>query len=804
MKLSKYVLLLSLFSGMSMAGVEGYQFVDTNGTTRLVEGSESLLNPASTFTVYASAGLDRQLYCKLIDTSTTVAKQEITSDWVRVSDRQTFDGREFYGKQLQFNAVPDGTYSVQCQILDGSGAVQDTTTKPIVIDTLGPSYSGVFGEGNGGYGTTAGTAPVWYLGVQSNAGYDFVGLDVDDLNGIKSASVVAEAKDGSGFSKQFSATYNSLSKKTFSDMYVIGAYLPQSNLEIPFDLTIVITDNAGNVTRTTPQRVYYDNYSGAPSEPYGVYDPDILDADAVDGISGFAAYVPGMTVKTNPITLLYKVPVSNTTYVTQAGLNVANGVGTVEKQQVGDYVYFKVTAPFGISSANQIKWVDFGRWAAGGIGYSLVLSPNAPQSPSLQGAYFKLNGQTEIPLWSQHLIQNSELPTQMDNFRFVVSVRTYDQQISFKGQSCIIPAGQAECSIPLTIALNQGSAGYLHDGITLRSYGLSNPELIASAAYAEPTWNDQYYPVMNSYSFDANTGYLTAYITQPSAGAWFDRLELKSATLLFGSYELQPVSKSQTGADFEIKYNLNALPDGSFPLKLKMIENHGPTTVTDLFNYTIEKTPPVITISNNGNDSFSSIIGLDNLSVQITDASPITVGSIVLTGGPANDSIYLAYSDKGNGTYALEYPRIYPSMVSGDTYTLKVTAEDSYHNASTKSAVFTYQPPNLVSAGDINVLSISQAITDNTDNPIAQVNTGVLRTEEGSLAAGPQEAYFTLRSDAEISVKILGQVVAPGQTVTLSVTPVDGIISIPLYPAQSGMTGKSPFMFEVPQITSTL
>ena len=45
-----------------------------------------------------------------------------------------------------------------------------------------------------------------------------------------------------------------------------------------------------------------------------------------------------------------------------------------------DYVYLTMTTPFGFTDGNYVRWVNFGSWAGGNIGYNLVLSPSAAQT----------------------------------------------------------------------------------------------------------------------------------------------------------------------------------------------------------------------------------------------------------------------------------------------------------------------------------------------------------------------------------------------------------------------------------------
>lgn len=99
---------------------------------------------------------------------------------------------------------------------------------------------------------------------------------------------------------------------------------------------------------------------------------------------------------------------------------------------------------------------------------------------------------------------------------------------------------------------------------------------------------------------------------------------------------------------------------------------------------------------------------------------------------------------------------------------------------------------------------ILQDLASSADKPVSEVVINDLRTVESQLASGPQDALFTLRTDAEISVQVLGQVVKPGQTVTLNPVATSGVVKFSVYPAASGQKGKAQFLFEILEVKSNI
>ncbi|MGI2025100.1 Ig-like domain-containing protein [Shewanella glacialipiscicola] len=783
-----------------MAAIEGYSFLDTASKEKSV--STPLINPINESNIYLSAGLDNKLSVSVLNGS-GVSVHSQTTDFVRVSDRLNFSGRDFYGKILVLPKITDGTYNLKVETINSLGKIIDTYSQPLTIDTVGPAFGEWYGASNGAYGSVTGSEPVWFLATQPENSLLYL-LDVHEV--VTARAVVKNADTGVVIVNSNMIINSVTNQVSINSGSSISGNIPANNATQQYTLQAELSDAAGNISYSSIKPFYLDNYSGAPSAPIAVFDPDATAAQSISpSFVGFVPYKAGMAVKTNPIRILYQVPIDNVRDAgVLAGLAIQNSVGTVSVTTDSKYGYFDMTAPYNYTGANQIKWVDFGRWIAGTIQYNLTLDPVAPESPVVSSMTYILNGQ-QYNYGGSIYHQNTILPATMTNFQLVVQPREYAQTATLRGYVCNFPAGETTCVFDgLKWDMITGGAGYLHDPITLTSTGLPTGTLYANITYGEPTYNDLYYPILNNFEFNAVTNVLTAFVTQPAGGSWFERLNIKSAVIQYGGNTLTAIKTVRNLTNWEFTYDLNSIAVGNHALELKIVENHGATTIAPLMDFNIEKSAPLVTITNDGSQDFSQIVGLDNLVLGIKDDSDYTIDSVVISGGASNDTVYLATVNQGNHKYNLQYPRLFPSLEANEIYKLTATVTDVFGNKGVASKSFTYQPPNLVNAGSMTTLAVAKNISNDSNKPVAEIVVNDLRTVEGQLAEGVQAALFTLRSDAAISVNVLGTVVNAGDTVTISPIATSGVIKFSVYPAVNGEKGKANFLFELLEVKSNI
>jgi large repetitive protein len=795
---------LSFISLQALAGIEGYKFVDTNDVM-LEKGNTSIhINPKNFLNVVVSAGLDRKIKVTITNKSGIVLETS-TSSVVSVSDRLTFMGRDFYGKSILSSVMlSDAEYIITSELLDVNNAVVGSETKTIFVDKTKPLFGDLWAAGGGAYGALGGTtAADWKLGLGGSTELHIRLLDVADSgSGIDRIPFKLLGADGR-LVKEGDFAHDSFNGYGFHS-YMYNNLFPSSDLDERFTLHMEVLDKAGNRAQVPTKGMYYDNIANAP-DLFGFFDPDSSNVLG-PGLNGFVPYVPGAEVKTNPIKMAFKIPKSNWSAYREGGLSFVNAIGqTVVTGEDAEHVYLTATAPFGYTNGNYIRWANFGQWGGGYLSYSLVLADSAPKTPVRTGTeYFVETINQWIPAQYARLVQSNELPWKITKFRFSAAPRTFEQEAYHAGVICRIPIGAQSCEAALNVNIEPGTTGYLHSGFALSSIGVSSPELQSDPTWAEITWNDLHKPIVSEVIYDAAAKKVHAKIEQPGSGAYFDRLRLATVSIKYGAVgKLTPYLSQRNLTSYEYSFDLTSIPDGTYDLTLLAQENHGLTTSSFITRYVNDKTPPTIKVTYQNSETFTDIVGLGELKVTVADGSIYTINSASLTGGPANDTVFLATTKIADNSYALEYPRIYPSLEAGDIYTLTIIATDEYNNSSTKKVSFTYQPPNLIKAGKLKTLAVNSLIKNRENIPVSSIKTAPLRTNSGHLAAGPQIVYFTLRSDATDSVMVSGINVTPGQTVQLSLdAKTDGTLEIAIHPSSANVVGSSFFLIDIPEIKS--
>jgi hypothetical protein len=164
--------------------------------------------------------------------------------------------------------------------------------------------------------------------------------------------------------------------------------------------------------------------------------------------------------------------------------------------------------------------------------------------------------------------------------------------------------------------------------------------------------------------------------------------------------------------------------------------------------------------------------------------------------------------NQGNNVFSFEQPKIFPTLLEGESYSLEVIAEDEFKNKQTEVITFKYMPENLIEMETQTYLGVSHRLYDENDMPLARIfSEAPLKIDEGMMATGVQNAYITNRSDSDISVKLVLDgselEVSPGETKEIQVDlgNTGKNLSIEVYPA-TAHAGKASLMFDIPQLTS--
>ena len=151
---------------------------------------------------------------------------------------------------------------------------------------------------------------------------------------------------------------------------------------------------------------------------------------------------------------------------------------------------------------------------------------------------------------------------------------------------------------------------------------------------------------------------------------------------------------AESGPDYTYQYNLASLPEGVYNnLAVFALEMHGPKTKVSLFDFTSDRTPPTLTMSYKGGAVPAGVETIKDLRVKVTDTvdTKPQITRMTLKGGPINDALDLGFTLQG-GEYAPEVPRMFPTLEAGQTYTLKVEAQDNQSNKSSLTQTLSLSP----------------------------------------------------------------------------------------------------------------
>lgn len=793
--LPTFALATAILSPTVGAEILSVGFTDTNTTVQVKPVSDHFFNPASAIDLTVSSGLDRKLAIKLLNSS-GIAVQTLNTTVVGISDRVSTLGREYYGKVVELSKPVDGEYTLVADILDLTGNVVQTDSYSVLIDTKAPTVGDPLAISYGGLDGLNLPADTWYTGYWRTNKY-YAPDVADEGSGIDSVQGVT--RDGATVYKRAAAIYAPQSAQAH-----IGngsSWFPTDNATRVFGLQFEVTDKAGNVGFSKNQALYYDKVGG-PSEigkPYAVYDPD--STNVMGGQTGYISYSSGMTVKTNPIKIMYRVSKSNHADYSRGGIYPVG-----QKLQLKDidnnYVYIVYERPYGFRNSNYVRFTDRRTWSTNGIGYNLVLSDSAPKQPIRRGNQYQYSD-IGWSSWGRH-INVPDMPVQVLASKIIVDARTYDQVYSHMG-TCTIPAGQTECTVTYNPPkeINPGTLGNLHSGSSIKS---ADGSLYGEPGWASVHWNNSALPSITSTEWDPELKLVTVYATQPSRGYYFDTVRLTDAFVESNGERLSVPRTlwQENGSNYKFQFDLSSLPEGAYDIKAGVMENHQNYARKDVVSFVNDTTAPNIEVFYKGSPVPELVQGISGLTVKATDETLMSLIDIQLSGGPSSDVIYLAYSKLGEGDYKIEQPRMFPALEENQKYTLTIRMKDSFNNVGTGIVQFMYAPDNWIKVSGLKTLSVDHGLELRNGAPVAVITSDTLHTESGNLATGNQDALVTLRPDAPFPISVNGEVINPGETkaLTFDLGNVGGKLNIPVSSADNEAEGIADFMLEIPELKS--
>ncbi|MCB2384510.1 Ig-like domain-containing protein [Shewanella sp. SR1] len=771
----------------AFAEIEGMTFTSVmQEQTTLTPASAMAINPVleHSMNVYVSAGLDRKL--KLYWLSSGVKLNEVNTGVIGVSDRITFQGKDFYGKQISIVAPnSQGNYTLQADLLSVDGNVIGSWSIPVTIDTQAPTANSsdlAFNYRSFG-GTLASYSPM-----------DFGQLKLTGIQdtgaGLKNVLYIVKDDVSLSLINSINAQLD-LDTSTASLSSLPSEVLPSDRGW--YQAGFRVFDAAGNYSDFTAR-----SFIEKASYPLPVRS-DIYDASSAT----WKPYTSWMTIYNNPIKVRYRRPYSETLEA-----NGDYGWSSYGYRE-GDFVYNEFTVSYptvnpywvaltksGIHSVNYLS--DFKFTLGPGVDRSPTKQPDTVQWFSEEGG----SGGERISVGKY---------TKVVRLRLNSEKMGYEQLAVVSGLgSCVIPIGETYCDVTINRVFESGFGYTPYSYVVYSSVnGVSDGRFSAQFNYWYTYW-DFIAPTIESVNVTDDSITVNVYDTNTTSdwrsGMWKTEVFRLQSSLGFA---ISPDSWVITGTGrHRVTFKLNRLPSGRQNISFYADDTYGNrVTQSILSNYLNDTTPPVLRLQSPSGAQItngSTINGLESLRISITDDSEANINSVVLSGGAAKDSVYVSTNNLGDGIYDLNYPRLFPSLEANETYTINITAQDTAGNASTLTSTFLYLPANLLQVGQMTTLAVNKQLQNTQNDPITSIKTGVLRTAEGQLASGAQTAFITLRSDAKINVNILGSVLQPGETKQITIIPsITGEVVIPVYSASPGVKGQASFMIDIPQITST-
>ncbi|KJG37715.1 hypothetical protein UA32_12195 [Photobacterium angustum] len=809
---------LVLLCGVSstQAAIEYTQFKDINGsnvTPDLVIDETLIVNNVNNITVMFSAGLDRKVQLRLTNMSGT-ALHESTSGVISINDKITVDNKVFFGKTFNFPIDADGQYKLTINTLNLSGNVVNSETYRINRDTSPPTAGEITKYVWGGTSNELTPADVWYTGYWRDNYFQLNNInDID--SGIEKVSLVSYVFDRD-VPKQHKVkdlpfdSENNLARFSFpSDP---AMWPTNDNADTLFAFNFRVTDNAGNILNTPLQKMYYDTVKAEGLELIAVRQPN--SNNSIAGRVGYVPYVPGMTVYENPISFMYRIPKNSHINYHRGGYGP---IGSAEQitDYDNDYVYVIFKRTFGFTDGNYIRFADRGEWASSYVRYNLVLSSSAPQSPTRVRKAEYLYSDIGWSSWTRWHIQESELPLEIRGSRQLVEARTYDQIWSHEGESCIIPAGHTICEIIYDNPrkLSKGSSHYFHHGSSINSV---DNQLIGPPGWADVTYNSEHAPIFTSAQLNGTV--LTANISQPSAGSWFDNLRLRTVWIQDQKGNRLDIATDlkRNGTEYESVWELSNLPEGDYQLSIYAQEMHGLITkYSETYDFVNDKTSPNVSIGyrNEFNQVPDTISELRDLKITVKDdVSPVYIDNLKIksTDGVVNVNLgYSLISEESEGkskVFSPELPRLFPSLQEGKEYELVVSARDQFDNTRQTLEHFSFIPSNLIVMDTQLTLPVNSLLKDATNQSLTLIHSEhELVMEDGRNATGEQHAIVTLSPSSEYPVIVSGIVVSPGasEQIAIDLGDAGGKLNVPVTPQFEGAdSDKIELMFEIPSLSS--
>ena len=788
MKPSKIAALVLLaLSGPAGAQVYEMSFVDTNGATVVKSPSLTWYNPNGEISVTTISGLDRKVRVELLKGTTVLQSQ--TSGIITVANRiRASDNNEFYGVKLSLTKPSDGNYILRSTVLDIDNNTVAVNDYPFNVDTSGPTSSDGFTFSVGA--STGGQVDVFGI---DHAGNSLTLTGITDIgSGIASATYFTIDPNGVTRSKPTALTATVPASWNVKAVWAAATDVAPIAQGL-YTIGLAITDRAGNIGKIQRQ-----SYLDSVYPPYWV--------EVWNSAAGAWQPLANASSYENPIKFRIKMLKANNTNFNGSNFGYTNATSYsdatyayIEKSTVvpqPDSLYWRLNTKAGLYS--DVRGTHFD-------GVKLVGVSAAPKVTGIQ--YGKVVGGVSQQMADGSTVRDGK-PFSIDRVTIQVEVRNYPQQVTLNNAMCLVNPGATSCTLNPGVSYSTGK-GYIPYGINVAN--TQNAALTSFGGYLYTYW-DFNPPVIDEWSYQQQSKTLTMRVTDNDRidswqiGMWDTRkfnAVAKNAANQLTTLPLTDTREINYKNKFA-QFSTQSLPDGVYTLTGTATDIDGNTATQALTGVLVDSVGPVISITNKGGNDFSGVETLKDLRITLSDnhdTAP-TITRMMLSGGPINDALDLGYSKVSDG-WQPEVPRMFPTLEVGQEYRLSITAKDSHDNQTSRAVTLTLSPQNLVRLDGINVLATNQSLLDINDKPLGKISFKGALTDGGSQSRGPQAGYFTLRRDSAFAVMFNGTKVAPGETKDV-VIPLDGSgsVTLPVWPADAGVTGKASYMLDIPQLTA--
>lgn len=817
-----FLVLLALAFGARAEILIQYAYTDPYGVEKTATATTPAINPQGDLRLALVGGLDRHVRVAFVDTQDNVLTMD-TSARLGAEDRIVVNDLPFSGAWL---ALPppagDGIYLLRAEVLDESQQVLETERIPVQIDRTPPIMTGAFGWDAWRPAKLYPLPENTLLGAYEARRFWADGLE-DATSGLNSdgalyQSVYLAGPNAGQIAYQTPAVINAkaVSVGNGSDWDLKkGVHFPAQDGAYSF--RFIVFDRAGNAATFGIPVVLDAVMESEALELFAVFDPDST-ANPIPGspYSGYSLYLPGMTVKTNPVKMLARVARAhwwqdNPTGITFARKAPPLASGEFPRTQPdyvdADYVYLEMEFPYpGTESLSpDFRVAALTAWGAGTeIRPELVLAPGANATPRHTGIELRwASGQTIAVNHGDEFKHNT--PDTLTGIRVTVEPRAYDQVFSvtegYGGAalaSCQIPAGGTGCLANAAWSLAANGDGML---LGLVQFHLRS---LDGSLYAVTNWVVQAYdgrpPVVESLEFAtvASARRAVVTLTEYMTGEWWALVQIKKVWLEAtggpGSFRLPASALASTDGVlwWRADIPLTSLPSGVYNLAIYAEDNFGnrsePLRKT---GYVHDATSPVVKIRGKDGAALAGTVigGLAEINFVITDSvDPQPVVEFVrLVGGPDNENVAVGFH-ADHGIYRIEYPAMQPSATAND-YRIEVSATDASGNHVLQVAPFTFQPGPLrliASNGDTIALPLTEggeAVRLPNNHWPLTTEPVVLHTVGGQPLRGAYDLVVRLSADAVSALKVDSQTLAPGGELRLEgydFTAMDSVLALPL------------------------